>query len=356
MRPLAYVGVMEGLLCLMCLCGVPAYAENRALLMGINDYAWDKVPPLKGCENDVRGVRDLLRSNFGFQEHGIRMLLSREATVARIKEEFVEFLVKGTRPGDWAVFYYGGHGTQARDYEKDEEDGKDEIFLGADSQESGPVLKDDDLWALLKQLPGRTKLVLLDCAHSDGDGVLPETILLTSCQPEQVAMDMAFPTSAGATSHHGVFTYYLLEGLRGPADADGSGKINTQEAYAYVCGALKREGYQQEPALYCPKDLEKALLFGANQRATKEAGVSAEVKAVEDEIAKAEAQLEAAKERLQKLQKAQQELETLKARVIQQEERVRAAKAEAEAQTHVLDAMRLEMTEKEAQIQALTGE
>lgn len=33
---------------------------------------------------------------------------------------------------------------------------------------------------------------------------------------------------------HGVFTYYLLEGLRGSADLDGDGVITVDEISAYV--------------------------------------------------------------------------------------------------------------------------
>jgi uncharacterized caspase-like protein len=33
---------------------------------------------------------------------------------------------------------------------------------------------------------------------------------------------------------HGVFTYYLLEGLRGKADLDGDGVITVDEIYRYV--------------------------------------------------------------------------------------------------------------------------
>jgi uncharacterized caspase-like protein len=33
---------------------------------------------------------------------------------------------------------------------------------------------------------------------------------------------------------HGLFTYYLLEGLKGAADADGDRLVTVQELYAYV--------------------------------------------------------------------------------------------------------------------------
>jgi len=47
---------------------------------------------------------------------------------------------------------------------------------------------------------------------------------------------------------HGVFTYYLLEGLRGKADLDGDGLIDTEEVYRYVSKkVLAATGQQQNP-------------------------------------------------------------------------------------------------------------
>jgi hypothetical protein len=39
---------------------------------------------------------------------------------------------------------------------------------------------------------------------------------------------------------HGVFTYYLLEGLRGAADSDRDGMITVDEAYRYVSEKVPR--------------------------------------------------------------------------------------------------------------------
>jgi uncharacterized caspase-like protein len=47
---------------------------------------------------------------------------------------------------------------------------------------------------------------------------------------------------------HGVFTYYLLEGLRGKADADRDGLITVEEAYRYVYERVaKATGQEQHP-------------------------------------------------------------------------------------------------------------
>jgi uncharacterized caspase-like protein len=47
---------------------------------------------------------------------------------------------------------------------------------------------------------------------------------------------------------HGVFTYYLLEGLRGKADLDGDGVITVDEIYRYVSMKVpKATGQNQHP-------------------------------------------------------------------------------------------------------------
>jgi uncharacterized caspase-like protein len=47
---------------------------------------------------------------------------------------------------------------------------------------------------------------------------------------------------------HGVFTYYLLEGLRGSADADRDGVITVDEAYGYVSKKVPEvTGQNQHP-------------------------------------------------------------------------------------------------------------
>jgi uncharacterized caspase-like protein len=47
---------------------------------------------------------------------------------------------------------------------------------------------------------------------------------------------------------HGVFTYYLLEGLRGKADLDGNGIITVDEVYRYVSIKVPQAtGQEQHP-------------------------------------------------------------------------------------------------------------
>jgi uncharacterized caspase-like protein len=50
------------------------------------------------------------------------------------------------------------------------------------------------------------------------------------------------------TLKHGIFTYFLLEGLRGKADADQDGVVTVDEAYAYVSKHVPQAtGQEQNP-------------------------------------------------------------------------------------------------------------
>jgi uncharacterized caspase-like protein len=47
---------------------------------------------------------------------------------------------------------------------------------------------------------------------------------------------------------HGVFTYYMLQGLRGKADTDQDGLITADEVYRYVSEKVTRAtGQEQNP-------------------------------------------------------------------------------------------------------------
>ena len=45
---------------------------------------------------------------------------------------------------------------------------------------------------------------------------------------------------------HGIFTYYLIEGLRGRADYDSDGLITVDEAYRYVSEEVPKATAQEQ--------------------------------------------------------------------------------------------------------------
>ena len=143
--------------------------EGRALLIGIDRYR--HVSPLIGTVNDAHMMKSYVSSRLGFDDRDVRMLLDGEATRDNILDAIEEWLIDGTGEGEDVFFYYSGHGFQQLDENADEADRLDEtlvpvdVTIDADGVPRG-MIADDEVAALLAQLPGRRVHVVIDACHS----------------------------------------------------------------------------------------------------------------------------------------------------------------------------------------------
>ena len=264
---------------------------RRALLVGINRYP-DPAHALNGCVNDVRQVRALLEQHYGFDTpQAATVLLDAQATTRGIRSG-LRWLASGARPGDVLVFHYSGHGSQVPDRDGDETtDGLDEIICPYDLDWDDPIA-DDDLYAVVRDLPPGTALtVVLDCCHSGTGlreparprarrdcfmappampalGAAPQTatalrradtgrleagrttavrrlgrraaqagaLLIAGCRAEQSSADALI---AGA--YHGALTYFLCLAL-----ADAAYELTYARLVRRVRASLRARGFDQD--------------------------------------------------------------------------------------------------------------
>ncbi|MEN2744950.1 caspase family protein, partial [Sinomonas halotolerans] len=140
-----------------------------ALLVGIDAYE-SPVPPLRGCRNDIEAFAQLLEARAAGPVR-IRTLLDGQATREAVVAGFREHLAQAG-PGDAALLYYSGHGSQEPAPEKWwhlEPDRLDETLVLFDSRSPGQWdLADKELAALLGEVAAREPhlAVVLDCCHS----------------------------------------------------------------------------------------------------------------------------------------------------------------------------------------------
>lgn len=122
------------------LLAAPALAENRALLIGANDYPNLKSDYwLKGPSNDVKLVETYLTTAapVPFAAENITVLADglpgRSApTLAAIRAAFAD-LAEQAQEGDFVYLHFSGHGSQAPARNPETElDGLDELFLPVD--------------------------------------------------------------------------------------------------------------------------------------------------------------------------------------------------------------------------------
>jgi hypothetical protein len=140
-------------------------ARIRAVLVGVDEYEGADVPALHGCVNDVALVRWLLKACFGVPNEDIRVVVNRRATKANILHR-LNAMIAASEPGDLAVFYFSGHGSQIRDRDGDElADQLDELICPYDMDwDAGTYILDDDLDAIFDALPEGVLLeAFFDC-------------------------------------------------------------------------------------------------------------------------------------------------------------------------------------------------
>lgn len=156
----------------MCLPVLSAGAEDRALIIGIGKYK-DSRHDLQGIELDMDMMLDVALL-MGFKKHQIKRLENENATDANVRQVFREWIINGTSRDDRVLIYYSGHGSHIPDLNNDEADNRDEVLVLHDvkivnagtGNTLANVLSDDDLNRMLKAVPAKDILVVMDCCHS----------------------------------------------------------------------------------------------------------------------------------------------------------------------------------------------
>lgn len=160
----------------------PASGEDRALVIGINQYpaitsnGVAGAKDLRGAVTDAKGFQNFLIENFGFKPEQVKLLVDGEATKQAILASFENWLEQGTKAGDRAVFFFAGHGAQTKDENGDEpqDDLFDETIAPADSSGEltaspvilGNLLLDDEIGAMFARIKDRRVFAFIDSCNS----------------------------------------------------------------------------------------------------------------------------------------------------------------------------------------------
>ncbi|MBX7222171.1 MAG: caspase family protein [Blastocatellia bacterium] len=238
--------------------------EKYALVIGISRYRFGN--SLKFADADARAFRDFLltKQGGGFQPENIQLLENEAATRGAIKKALDECVEK-LRPEDLLVFFLAGHGGP------DPNQRKTRYFMTTDTNEDFSATALSMSWLrdrLTKEIKAQRLICFIDTCHSagiGGDG--EEAVGMRSFGLNLINQDFenllfGAPGIAVLTSSdineksyehsrwdgHGVFTYYLLRGLKGEADFDQDRVVTAGELFEFVRSQVPSavESYTQE--------------------------------------------------------------------------------------------------------------
>jgi hypothetical protein len=253
-----------------------------ALIVGVSRYRDDGVRDLQFADADARELRDFLRrpEGGGFKPDDILYLENEQATLEGVTAA-LDRILSQAGPNDLILLFIAGHGGP------DPYAPQNLYYILHDTRVadlSHTALPMTTLQEKLNLARARRAVVFIDTCHSAGlGGAQPagargfENNLINLYSAKLFKEEgRAALTSSDVNEFsyenkrwgggHGVFTYALLEGLRGQADANADSFITAGELFAYVRDRVRLEtGFKQNPRSVYDFNSDFTLAFVARK-------------------------------------------------------------------------------------------
>lgn len=248
--------------------------KNRwGVIVGIENYR--NVSSVSYARRDAEWMKEYFIRVLGIQAANLYMITDDVATLGRLKEVFGAdgWLSQNAGKKDSEIYvYFSGHGVPTAD-------GKQAYLLpydGNPNYAANTAYELKQLFDNLGTIKAKSITVFLDSCFSganresevilaDARGVfiVPEASQTASHVSVFSAASGKQISSGYGDMQHGLFSYYLMKGLRGEADGNKDRKITQQELQDYlqenVGEQARRMGREQEPTLQS-HDAQKVIV------------------------------------------------------------------------------------------------
>jgi len=255
-----------------------------AVVVGISDYKFDTrwnfrkgIPDLNYAHKDAQAFANFLKSPEGgaFPPEKVLVLTNRKATIKEMRKAIGDFLAQSLED-DLVIVFFAGHGAP------DPRNPKNLYLLCYDTEPGNYYGTAFPMWeidiALSRTIQSKRVIVIADACHSAGVGGTRSTGMsekfneymaqlasskegltkITASRADELSMEKRFPEGG-----HGLFTYYLLKGLKGAADENKDGFVTMKESYAYLYDRVRSGSrHSQNPwaSSYVSSDIPIGIL------------------------------------------------------------------------------------------------
>lgn len=208
-----------------------------AVLVGVARY--NHMKSLKYTDDDAYRMYAFLKSPEGgaLPDNQIRILVDEDATKDKILGTMTSVFEKASGD-DMVLFYFSGHGLKG-------------AFLPIDYDGTNNRLEHKDIAKLFAKNDAKYKLCIADACHSGSIGTKSAEI-----QGTIESFYEAFRNSKGGTAlmmsskaeetsiennglRQGIFSHFLIRGLKGAADKDNNSIVTVGELFNYVEANVK---------------------------------------------------------------------------------------------------------------------
>jgi Caspase domain len=251
-------------------------AHRYAVVIGISRYQDVRIPGLQFADKDAEAVRDFLQdpNGGGVPIANMRFLENEDATYDRIRNALFDFLT-APQPDDLAIVYFAGHGANDRIRPDNY------YLLGYDSKASKIASTGVPMWQI-QDLFNRTlqsnAVVLVDACHSAaienlGLNLTNQRWTMISQGSTRRAVITASKTAEFSNEDarwgggHGVFTWFVLRGLRGEADFNHDHQVSVGELFRFVHDRVPEETQHSQTPTALPGSATSLVLTQGTTKA-----------------------------------------------------------------------------------------
>jgi hypothetical protein len=209
-----------------------------AVIVGIASYS--HMPMLRYTDDDAYRIYAFLKAPEGgaVPDEQIRLLIDESATREAILKAMQDIFYKAG-PNDLVLMYFSGHGLPG-------------TFLPIDYDGLRNQIRHEEVNMILRRSPAKLKLFIADACHSGSmitarDGKLPllqnyyTTLAKAQAGTALIMSSKSEETSLEASGlRQGVFSYFLIRGLKGEGDINNDGVVTVQELFDFVFANVRQ--------------------------------------------------------------------------------------------------------------------
>jgi hypothetical protein len=240
-----------------------AQGQKWAVVIGVSNYNDSQIPSLRYAANDAQAFHDWLvsKKGGGYAPSRVKLLVNTDATGRNIKNILFNWLGQALEE-DTVIVFFAGHGSpQSPDYPNNL------FLLPYDANYDDVATTGFPMWdietALKRFIKAKKVVVIADACHSGGVGQsfdiarrgsrgieinpissglqnlsrIGDGVAVISASDDKQFSQESKDWGGG----HGVFTYFLLKGLKGEADYNKDGKVTLGELIPYLSEQVRRE-------------------------------------------------------------------------------------------------------------------
>ena len=204
-----------------------------AVVVGVGRYS--SMPVLKYSDDDAYQFYAFLKSPEGgaLPDRQVKVLVDEDATRSNVLQTMRQILLKADE-NDVIVFYFSGHGV-------------DGAFLPQDFDGINNRLLHSEVKQIFEQSHAKHKICIADACFSGSLLAMKQGFDFNQMKDfyrafENTAGGMALLMSSKSQEYSledqglrsGIFSHYLIRGLKGEADVDGDHIVTIREIYDYV--------------------------------------------------------------------------------------------------------------------------